>query len=297
MDQLLTKSEQKVFDLLLQRSDSIVPRDDIAKAVWGPNWLDRYSDWEIDRLIYLIRHKLPTKYSVKTLRNSGYILLTTEKTIPNFKLEKVEGILPTKDYLEYMNNTKNPRKVLSDLFKTIEISQKFKKILVINSYSYDNVDTMAKKYPDSEVFFSNFDKRALKIHEDRINELKLSKFRIDEDDIRKSIFNNNLFDLVINDFRLNFNTSDKQNIDTINNIYRILKPNGKSIISVVISPSSKTIKQSKHFVSEENLVRPCYSVEYYKKLFTKQGFLIEKEFDQENGKKWNPPYARFILHK
>lgn len=295
---ILTRSVQKVFDILLQKSDLITLRAEIAQAVWGSNWLSKYSDWQIDRLIYLLRKKLPTKYKIKTLRNSGYILTTSEKSIPKIKSAQVEGTLPTQGYLEYMNNIKNPRKVLKDLFKSIELKEKFKKILVINSYSFDNIDAVAKIYKNSEVFFSNFDKRALKLHSERIDELKLTNFKIIEDDIRNSIFNNNLFDLIINDFRLNFNTSDKQNINAIKNMYRILKKRGKCIVSVVIDPRYNTNRNKPWtFKAQENLVRYCYTAEYYKNLFIKYGFKIEKEFDLENGKKWNPPYRRFLLQK
>lgn len=298
METILTKSEQKVFDILLQKSDSIVSRDEIAQAVWGNNWLSKYSDWQIDRLIYLLRKKLSTKYKIKTLRNSGYILTTSEKTIPKMESTKVEGTLPTQEYLEYMNNTKNPRKVLKDLFKTIELKENFNRILIINSYSFDNVDMIAKIYKNSEVYFSNFDKRALKIHEERVDEFKLTNFKIVEDDIRDSIFNNNLFDLVINDFRLNFNTSDKQNINAVQNMYRILKKKGKCLVSVVIDPRYNTNRNKPWtFVAQENLVRYCFTTDYYKNLFLECGFKIIKEFDLENGKKWNPPYRRFLLQK
>src|SRR3989338_5758257 len=155
----LTRSEQKVSDILLQKSDLVVTRDEIAQAVWGSNWLSKYSDWQIDRLIYLLRSKLPHKYKIKTFRNSGYLLTTSEISIPKIDSVIVEGTLPTQNYLEYMNNPKNQRKVLKDLFKSVVIQGKFNKILVINSYSYDNVDTLTKYYKDSQVYFTNFDRR------------------------------------------------------------------------------------------------------------------------------------------
>ncbi|MEK7169137.1 MAG: winged helix-turn-helix domain-containing protein [Patescibacteria group bacterium] len=295
---ILTKSEQKTFDILLQKSDSVTNRDEIAQSVWGNNWLSKYSDWQIDRLIYLLRKKLPTMYKIKTLRNSGYILSTSDKSIPKIKSTWVEGTLPTQNYLEYMNNTKNLRKVLEDLFKSINLKGKFKKILVINSYSFDNIDAVAKIYKNSEVYFSNFDKRALKIHEERIDELNLTNFKIVEDDIRDSIFNNNLFDLIINDFRLNFNTTNLQNINSIKNMYRILKENGKCIVSVVIDPRYNTNRSKPWtFKAQENLTRFCYTENYYSNLFINSGFKIVKKFDVENGKKWNPLYRRFLLQK
>lgn len=298
MFSILTKSEQKLFDLLVQKSDLITTRDEIAQIVWGEDWLSRYSDWQIDRLIYLLRKKITTQYKINTVRNSGYILQTSEINIPKIEPTVVAGTLPTQSYLEYMNNTKNPRKVLKDLFKQIKLNNNFNKILVINSYSYDNVDAISNNLKCNDTYFSNFDKRALRIHQDRIEELKLINYKIVEDDIRNTIFNHDLFDLVINDFRLNFNTTNKQNVDALTNIYKILKPSGKCIISVVIDPRNNTNRNKPWtFVAQENLTRFCYTEEYYKELFLNCGFKILEEFDLENGKKWKPPYRRFLLQK
>lgn len=294
----LTKSEQKVFNLLVQKSDLIASRDEIAQAVWGENWLSKYSDWQIDRLIYLLRNKLSSNYKIKTLRNSGYILTSSDVSVPQIKTNRVEGTLPTQSYLEYMNNKKNKRKVLKDLFKSIKLNRNYKNILVINSYSYDNVDSVNKNLTNSFVYFSNFDSRALKLHQDEIEKLKLTNYSTVLDDIRNSVFRDELFDLIINDFRLNFNTDNNQNIKTMQNIFRILKSDGDVLISVVIDPRSKSNRFSPwKFRAEENLTRLCYQPEYYEDLFKKTGFTIAKEFDQENGKKWKPPYRRYHLTK
>lgn len=298
---LLTKSEQRCFDILLEKSGKITSRDEIAQSVWQNRWLEKYSDWQIDRLIYLLRKKLPKKYSIKTLRNSGYILLSKGVSIPKLKTSKVKGTQPTDSYLEYMNNPKNKRKVLKDMYKSINFKLSPKKILVVNSYSYDNVDSTYKKFPNSEVYFSNFDARALKLHQEEIEKLSLEKVYTAFDDIRNSIFKDNFFDLVINDFRLNFNLTNKQNIATIENIYRILKKGGFAAVSVVIDPRYKDNRINKdkpyHFEAEEGLVRKCFTSAYYEKLFANSGFKIIKEFDIENGKKWKPEFRRFLLQK
>lgn len=308
---ILTKSEQNAFNAMLAKSGSITSRDEIAQAIWGNKWLQKYSDWRIDRLIYLLRHKIPENFKIKTLRNSGYFLVNSEITIPKTVQEKVEGTLPTESYLEYMNNPANKRKVLKDLFAALKAKPfKLNNVLVINSYSFDNVDTIAKHYPDSKVYFSNFDSRAIKIHQERIEELKLKNFNAVHDDIRDTIFKDKMFDLVINDFRLNFNTTDSQNVAAIKNIYRITKPNSKVLISVVIDPryenqrygtNQENAPTNTHkpwkFVAEENLTRFCFTVPYYKRLFTDNGFKKFQEFDTKNGKIWNPPYRRFILTK
>lgn len=295
---ILTKSEQKTFDILIKKSDLVTSRDEIAQAVWGENWLSKYSDWQIDRLIYLLRKKLPKIYKIKTLRNSGYILTKSKINIPNLKSKKVKGTLPTQSYLEYMNNPKNKRRVLKDLFKSIKLKNKFNNILIINSYSFDNIDAVNKNVKTKNIYFSNFDKRALKFHQERIENLNLSNFSTVYDDIRNSIFKNNFFDLIINDFRLNFNTSDKQNLLAMKNIYRILSKNGQVIISAVIDSRKKTNRNMPwRFKAEENLERLCFTPIYYEKLFKKVGFEKIKEFDQENGKKWNPSYKRYLITK
>ena len=144
--------------------------------------------------------------------------------IPKFPKYKVPGTHPTEKYLEYMNNPKNPRKVLKDLFKSIKLNKKYKNVLIINSYSYDNVGSVNSNLKNlSCVYFSNFDGRALKLHRDEIENLKLNKFSTVLDDIRDSVFKDKLFDLVINDFRLNFNINNSQNIKAMENIFRILK--------------------------------------------------------------------------
>lgn len=295
---VLTKSEQKAFDIMLEKSDLITTRDEIAQSVWGNSWTQKYSDWQIDRLIYLLRKKLPKNFKIKTLRNSGYILTKSEINISKLTSPRVVGTLPTTSYLEYMNNPKNQRKVLSDLFKAIKISKKINHLLVVNSYSFDNVDAVYKNLKVNNVYFSNFDNRALKFHQEEIEKLDLDNYSTVYDDIRNSIFKNNLFDLIINDFRLNFNTSDKQNILAMKNIYRILKNGGLALISVVIDTRKKTNRITPwRFKAQENLERLCFTPEYYYSLFKTVGFKKIKEFDIDNGKKWNPQYKRYLLTK
>jgi len=309
-DTILTKSEQKAFDILVKKSGIITSRDDIAQAIWGELWLQKYSDWRIDRLIYLLRQKIQSSYKIKTIRNSGYVLFNSEVDIPHLSENKVQGIMPTQTYLEYMNNSENPRKVLEDLFNSIKIEGSPKNIIVINSYSCDNINTMSKYFKKSHVYFSNFDQRALDIHQERIEKLGLINFYTAHDDIRNSVFKDNYFDLVINDFRINFNTSDSQNIAAMKNMYRISSSNSQALISVVVDPRYESNKFGENqdraptnkdkpwtFSAQENLTRFCFTIPYYKRLFKQTGFKIIKEFDIDNGKKWNPPYRRFLLQK
>jgi DNA-binding winged helix-turn-helix (wHTH) protein len=307
---IFTRQEQKAYDLLLQKSDRLVARDDIARAIWGKLWLKKYSDWRIDRLIYLLRRKIPAKYSIRTVRNRGYVFFKHSLQVDgDLKLEN-PGTLPTKPYLEYMNDLKNKRRVLEDLFKVLKLNKTPHEILIINSYSFDNVDAAAKSFPKSEVFFTNFDPRALKLHQDRTDKLKLTNFHSMHDDIRKSVLKDGLFDLVINDFRLNFNTSNAQNKLAMTNICRILRPGGKAVISVVVDARFESEKYGRNqenapinkdkpwkFIAQEGLERKCFTVPYYKRLFEQSGFKTVLEFDIKQGKNWSPPYRRFILTK
>jgi len=197
-------------------------------------------------------------------------------------------------------------------------------ILVVNSFSYDNIDAISqwltKGSITSRVIFSNFDDRAIKIHLKRINELNLNNFDVLFDDIRKTRLKKESFDLVINDFRLNFNINHKQNVKAMKNTWKVLKPGGLALISVVVDPRYESSRfgtdQQKApinksapatFIFMENLQRFCFTVPYYKKLFLNSGFKIIKEFDVEEGKSWfrkhqykksqEPSFRRFLLKK
>ena len=300
-----TKEESKTIEILVQKSDSIVSRDEIAQAVWGERWLKKYSDWQIDRLIYLVRRKLSSKYTVKTIRNRGYVLISSKSSIPSTPTFPVEGTVPTQAYLEYMSNPQNPRKVLTDLFSVakkekIIINIKHPKlILVVNSFSADNVNAIAKYLSGSEVYFSNFDSRALILHQYQIDKLGLPLFHAVFDDLRHSRLADATFDLIINDFRLNFNTTHSQNQQSMENIFRLLKAKGQVLVSVVIDPRYKSLRlfQPWTFQAQEGLTRFCFTVPYYEKLFLDSGFKIVADFDKNYGRLWHPPYRRFVLTK
>ena len=119
----LTKEQAKILTLFLINSGSIVSRDEIAKEIWGiNNWLDKYSDWAIDRLIFLARKKITPQFKIQTVRNRGYSLQhigsKIKVSIKNLELlNNVLGTQPTKDYLKYMNDPTKVRKVMRDLFE------------------------------------------------------------------------------------------------------------------------------------------------------------------------------------
>lgn len=310
----LQLSESKVLAALQAKINRVCSRDEVAQSLWGKLWVDKYSDWMIDTIIYRLRHKLKAGYEIKTLRNQGYVLkkqgyeIVKNKSIGRI-LRPVAGIQATEGYLEYMNNPVKTRKVLADLFLAINKAglKKYLKpgiLLIINSYSFDNVDSV-KTWPHfakasrGEVVFTHFDERALALHRRRVEELGLTNLQVIYDDIRQSRLADSSFDTVINDFRLNFNTDHFQNQQAVRNIKRILKTRGAGFISVVAG------KRKRWFMAEEGLARLCFPVEYYRKLFKKAGFKIIKEFDLEEGQKWvvkmklkpgwEPTYRRFCV--
>jgi len=339
-DSLFTLSEEKVINLLTDQVNKLVKRDDLAKALWGNLWLEKYSDYMIDKVVYQIRKKLIVPYKITTFRNRGLIFSKSE-AIP-FKIIRSTptiaplGTHPHEEYLKYMNDTTRIRKTLGDLFKSLEKenikkqifnllkNNKESSILVINSYSYDNVDAISTWLSGhklkSRVIFSHLDDRAIKIHQKRIFELGIEDIETIYDDIRKTRLAPNSFDLVINDFRLNFNHNHEQNEEAMHGISRILKSNGFALISIVVDSRYESSrygvdqekapinKRSPHvFKFKENLERFCFTVPYYKKLFAKSGFKIVKEFDVAEGKTWfnkekfipnrEPTFRRFLLKK
>ena len=159
------------------------------------------------------------------------------------------------------------------------------------------------------------------MHQERAEKMGLSNIHVNYDDIRNSNFKDKFFDVIINDFRLNFNLNDKQNTQAMKNIFRLLKAEGSILISVVVdaryeskrfgadqekAPTNKDKPWT--FAADEGLERKCFPVPYYKRLFKKSGFKIVKEFDIDEGKIWftkfkhyeethQPAYRRFLLKK
>lgn len=335
----LTASEEKVLRVLYLHISHIVQRDDIAQALWGNIWLEKYSEYMIDKTIYRLRGKILRPYKIITLKNRGYVLIKENQTItiPSdaFFVTQPEGITPHSEYFSYMNTVTNVRKTLSDLFDSMykenvcrDIQSLLKSssplhILVINSFSFDNIDAMQREIikrgnKQDKILFTNFNDAALKIHQKRVEELKLINTEVLYDDIRTTRLAKNSFDLVINDFRLNFNSHHQQNISAMKNIRSVLKEGGNALISVVVDPRFESdrygIDQEKApinkyapstFIFTENLRRFCFTIPYYKQLFERCGFNILKEFDIEEGRSWykkhphipnqEPAYRRFLL--
>ena len=341
-----TKEEARCARLLWQKQEQIVDRETIATAIWGDTWSEQYSDWGIDAAISRFRKKLDGQWQLFTIKGRGYMLAASVK--PTGALSAVLGretpvtaipdsIYPTDEYLKYMNDQTRVRKVYKDLFEAMRhekiTNHKFSNsqinILCVNSYSYDNVDAVAQWIKDRglrdvKVYFTHYDPRAIELHRKRIEELTLaSQFTVLYDDLRESKLQNESMDLVINDFRLNFNQNDNQNRAVLAHTRRILRDGGVAIISAVVDGKYENQRYGKdqekapinaqrpgQFQADEHLVRRCWSVPYYRQLFTKAGFSDISEFDIEEGRRWGagsvsstvdpwcgPYYRRWVLSK
>jgi hypothetical protein len=70
----LTKSQKIIFDLLSAKEGKLVSFDEIAKAIWGENYFDKYSEYAITKHIEELKKKI-TKNSIHAQRGIGYILV------------------------------------------------------------------------------------------------------------------------------------------------------------------------------------------------------------------------------
>lgn len=341
-DKSFTPDEAKIMRALWQKQEMIVDREEVAQSLWGESWSEKYSDWGIDASIHRLRLKLSGRWQLLTIKGRGYMLAGVEKQSSAAKaaldhqdrIRDIPGsIYPSDEYINYMNDAKKLRKVYQDLMQAmkqdgIKLPKKRpEKILCINSYSYDNVDAIeawvkANGWYGTKVYFVHYDPRAVTMHQDRIKELGCEdKIESIYDDMRESKLVENNFDIVINDFRLNFNQNDLQNKAMMGHIQRVMHPQGVALISTVvdgryesemygIDQEKAPINASKPglFQADEHLVRRCWSVPYFKKLFTNAGFGKIVEFDIEGGKAWGqtgkggkswtgPYYRRWVLRK
>lgn len=320
-----TEEEARVVRLLWQKQDSVVEREEIARAMWGEAWSEKYSDWGIDALVHRVRRKLVPRWQIVTVKGRGYLLSSVDINSRatalvlslNERVREIPGsIYPSDEYLKYMNNAKKPRRVYKDLFEALRLAgldqdQLTGKILCVNSYSYDNVDSVANWASKAKIYFVHYDPRATLMHQARIRELGLeSRIESIYDDLRESKLTESSFDMVINDFRLNFNRDDRQNTAMMRHSYRVLKQGGVAIVSTVVDARYESLRygddQEKApingskpglFQADEHLVRRSWSVPYWRRLFEKAGFSKVREFDIEAGKAWRPSYRRWWMRK
>jgi DNA-binding winged helix-turn-helix (wHTH) protein len=337
----LSPDEAKVLRELWKRQEQVVEREELARAIWGESWTEQYSDWGLDAVIYRLRKKILSSWQIVTIKGRGYMLARSAS--PSRAVRQLVSqeettlripfsIYPSEEYLSYMNDPGRKRKVYRDLLEALALSkiklpnQSGGKILCVNSYSYDNVDSVVQwarheKISDLKVFFVHYDPRALKMHNERILELGCASWMETVfDDMRESKVKDASMSLVINDFRLNFNQDHKQNQAMMRHIKRVLAPKGVALVSAVVDGRYENerygINQEKaplnkynpgEFMAGENLVRRCWSVPYYEKLFAEAGFVEAQQFDVVEGREWvnsldgvvsqwqGPFYRRWVL--
>ncbi len=70
----LTKTENKIFDLLVSQRGNLVSFDEIAKTIWGEDYFDKYSEYAITKHIENIKNKI-TENSIHSQRGHGYLLM------------------------------------------------------------------------------------------------------------------------------------------------------------------------------------------------------------------------------
>ncbi len=70
----LTKTENKIFDLLVKQKGDIVSFDEIAKTIWGEDYFDKYSEYAITKHIENLKNKI-TENSIHSQRGYGYLLM------------------------------------------------------------------------------------------------------------------------------------------------------------------------------------------------------------------------------
>lgn len=325
----LTDEEARLARLLWVKQESVVEREEIAQVLWGSVWEEKHSDWAIDAVVHRMRKKLAVGWQLVTIKGRGYMLVHRDRSSRAMSVARQAGvriseipfsIYPSAEYLEYMNDPSRVRKVYADLWNAaVQDRLKIpnlsgKRILSVNSYSYDNVDSIVtwikeRRERDVKIYFAHYDPNALALHAARIEELGVGKMvEVVYDDLRESRLIGGSMALVINDFRLNFNQSDKQNMEMMRHIRRVLEPGGVALVSTVVDERYEHKRYGEDqekapvnkirpgiFQADEHLVRRCWSVPYYKQLFDKSGFGQVREFDIIAGKSWNPCYRRWWL--
>lgn len=72
---ILSSQEYEIFSRLLENIGEVNTKDDIAKIIWGDDWIDKYSEWTIEKTISNIRRKVGGKYVIKSVYGKGYRLI------------------------------------------------------------------------------------------------------------------------------------------------------------------------------------------------------------------------------
>lgn len=58
IEKQFSRQERKVMRLLIGKPGEVISREQVAEAVWGDRWEEKYSDWAIDQIVSRLRKKL-----------------------------------------------------------------------------------------------------------------------------------------------------------------------------------------------------------------------------------------------
>ena len=71
-----TYQEFKLLTYFITHENELVSRDQVAEAMWGKQYIDKYSDWSIDKIISILRKKLDAlgfpSENLVTLKKRGF---------------------------------------------------------------------------------------------------------------------------------------------------------------------------------------------------------------------------------
>lgn len=77
ISQELTRNEELILRLLIKKKNKLVEREELAEAIWGKMWPEKYSDWAIDRLIFRLRQKLVyfglDRQGIRVIKGKGVV--------------------------------------------------------------------------------------------------------------------------------------------------------------------------------------------------------------------------------
>ena len=154
-----------------------------------------------------------------------------------------------------MNDPKKVRKTFKNLFEATRKyginerigNHEINNLLAINSFSIKNVEYLStwlsnKIHKSPKCIFSNFNDSLIEHHNRKIKEMNLGNFSSVYDDILITRFKRGIFELIINDFRINFNVGHAQNIIAMKNMRSLLTIDGYLLISVVVDPRYESLK-------------------------------------------------------
>jgi SAM-dependent methyltransferase len=223
------------------------------------------------------------------------------------------------DYYRYMQT--NPvRRVLFHMFADIYVYKNVYKemqkvlqrpdnlrIMIMGSATPENLLTVhhilrsyrPNRYLYDEIWLIDINPYVIKQSESFLQKYKELKsihlIHMDMNKIPSEYFN--LFDIVINDFTLPFNTKKAQNSQTVQSIKNVLKKDGIALVSSHVLEEEEVLGNDT-FVASERLERKAWSKSYFENLFRD---FETTTFAQSEGDAWEFEtglrYRRYLLRK